>query len=156
MINDTITLKTRPTSYKKNTANAFGGAGFSERYDPNFDKNTLKSPYEVTLETTYNAANQLFYDVRGTYSVFFRLFNPDPQTIFYRIYTLETDYDDITQVPDTDWHEDVGSERTVPTNTWDVDPFENVRVSSRITAIRVELRAAAQQLSDIQGAVSAT
>ncbi len=159
MINTTPILASRKSPYANRTAakNFGNSGGFNERYDPMFDKSNTGLVYSVDLETNYTTANRLLYLVNGTYGFFFRLFNADvTDNIQYNIYTseIEVTEESISSVADVDWHIE-GVERDVVIENWDSNPLENARITSRVTAIMIELKADAAKSYTIEGVVSA-
>lgn len=159
MINPNPVLQSRSSPYSNRTSiKKFGnGGGFNARYDPTFDKSNTSLVYSIQLETSYNNDNRLLYLVNGTYGFFFRLFNADvTDNIQYNIYTSEIDVTEetINTLADVDWHID-GTERDVVTENWDSNPLENAKITSRVTAIMIELKADVAKSYTIEGVVSA-
>lgn len=113
--------------------------GFSEEHDAKFED----TGYTFQSQGAYNDINYddvLLYDTRSLYAYFLELINETGDSVNYRIDVAYVNFDKIEDIPLDAWREDIPD--TVLADGLKAEK-EVVRLSPKITAIRVSLHAPA-------------
>lgn len=124
--------------------------GFSERFDKVFQDSGYK--------TNGTTGTSLLYDVRALYGFFLWLQNNSGEDIDFEVFFSYKNFDNVTELTQSlDWVDALEADGVTPiagtiSDTEDAET-EFVRISSRVTAIRIDIESTSNV--DLDGTFSA-